>query len=95
MSGIGGDGRRAHHPADRPVEYFGAMVAQAIDHVAFRHDAGDPPALDHRQRADPLLAQPAHGLADGVAAIVSTALPLPRSTDAMVIRPPDDSPLVA
>ena len=35
------------------------MVAQAIDDVALGHDAGDSTAIDHRQGADSLLAEPA------------------------------------
>ena len=44
----------------RPVERLGAMVAQAIDDVALRHDAGDPAVLDDRKGADPFLAEPPH-----------------------------------
>ena len=34
------------------------MVAQAVDDVAFGDDAGDPAAVDHRQGADSLFAEP-------------------------------------
>ena len=63
------------------------MVAQAIDHVALGDDADDPAAFDHRQRADPPLAE----LADRVArrassaAIVATSLPLDERIAAMVM----------
>ena len=42
------------------------VLAQAIDDVALGDDAGDPAVLDHRQGADPLLAEPADGVEDGV-----------------------------
>jgi hypothetical protein len=42
------------------------MIAQAIDDVALRHDADDLVALDHRQGADPPLAEGGNGFADAV-----------------------------
>ena len=54
-----------HHAADRPVENLGAMVAQTVDHVAFRHDPRDPVAFDNRQGADPSFAEYFDGIRDG------------------------------
>ena len=73
--------------ADRPVEHLGAMVAQAVDDVALRDDAGDPPAVDHRQGADPLLAEPRDRVATGARRRRSSRprCPWSRSTAAMVM----------
>ena len=85
--GVDRDRRRAHHLVDRPVEHLGAMIAQAIDDVAFGDDAADLAAVDHRQRADPPLAEQGNRVARPWrrAAMVATSLPLVARIAAMVM----------
>ena len=76
---------------DRPVEHLGAMVAQAVDHVAFGHDARDParrrpPA--GRRSAFRRASRP-HRATVASAAMVATSLPLSAGSSAMVIAPPE------
>src|SRR5579884_709321 len=59
------DRRRAHYPANGPLEHLGTMVAQGVNDVALGDDSDDSPGFDDGECPDSLLAELAHRIIDG------------------------------